>query len=686
MNSRPQLRPDLVIVEQTYRGERTFIVKDPAERKYFRFRPVEVMVMQAFGGQGTAAEVAAGLRDQGYNISDAVVEGFARKLRQMGLLVRSLEERSVLLMERMRARRRQRLGGGPEEGSLLRMRWSIGDPDQFFERWMPRLRFCFTRGFVIFSLGLFAVYALICASRWEQLSYGIRNMFAPANLTLAGIVVTWGTVLLIVTIHELGHGFACKYFGGKVHEMGAMLLYFQPAFFCNVNDAWTFPELKARLWVTAAGSWIQVVVTSFAAILWCLVQPDTLVSQAAIAAILIGGMTTVLANANPLLPLDGYYALSDYLEIPNLRQRAQGYIAWLIRRHVLRLEVVAPPADERERRVFRIYGLLSLLYSAIVLTFTAALVFGWAARVLGGLGVLLLAVGAWLMVRRPVGEWASAVRLSLREHREALRQGPRWRRGAMGAGALLLVGLLPWPITVTGRFTVMPVHQAAVVAPESGTIERLDGVEEGRRVEAGTVLMELRSPELSLALIAATRQRDSLGGLLLQARAVQRADEAARLQAEWQGASALTGELEAKRERMTLRAPVTGVVLTPRVGEMAGRWAVKGEELLRLGETDSLELRIQLEPAGAPLVQPGQRVRLLSHLGDARTGAAVVSGVSPAAVGKETRLEARVRLPADDRTWRPGVSGEASVRIRRSTVIGALWWALRKRVRNDLLL
>ena len=76
-------------------------------------------------------------------------------------------------------------------------------------------------------------------------------------------------------IHELGHGYTCKYFGGQVHEIGAMLLYFEPAFFCNVNDAWTFPELRARLWVTAAGSWIQLVVASLAAIVWWAVAART---------------------------------------------------------------------------------------------------------------------------------------------------------------------------------------------------------------------------------------------------------------------------------------------------------------------------------------------------------------------------------------------------------------------------
>ncbi len=103
MSAHPKLRDDLVLVEQTYRGEQSFIVKDPQSRKYFRFRPLEVMVMQSFDGEHTAAQAAAALADDGVKISPAAVEGFVRKLNTMGLCERTLTERSVLLMERLPA-------------------------------------------------------------------------------------------------------------------------------------------------------------------------------------------------------------------------------------------------------------------------------------------------------------------------------------------------------------------------------------------------------------------------------------------------------------------------------------------------------------------------------------------------------------------------------------------------------
>ncbi|MGH7592583.1 MAG: M50 family metallopeptidase, partial [Gemmatimonadales bacterium] len=351
-----KLRGDLTIVEQTYRGEQTYIVKEHVEHRYYAFSFIEVLVMQQFDGERTCAAIAAGLTEEGLTINEGAVESFARKLVGMGLLEQSVAERSVLLMERVRAQRNRRVNKESYQGTFLRMRWSAGDPNQFFNTWTPRLGFFFSTPFVVISIALFIAYFGIVITRQQAFIAALSTMYHPGSWSLGFIVIFWCTGLTVIAIHEFGHGFACKYFGGDVHEMGAMLIYLQPAFYCNVNDAWTFPELKARLWVTAAGSWIQMVVAGVAAIVWWAVEPDTVVSQVALVAVLIGGAMTLLANANPLIPLDGYYALSDFLGVPNLRKRAFQYVDYAFKHRVLRLAVPAPQVTTREKRIFLIYG------------------------------------------------------------------------------------------------------------------------------------------------------------------------------------------------------------------------------------------------------------------------------------------------------------------------------------------
>jgi putative peptide zinc metalloprotease protein len=679
----PKLRPDLTVVEQTYRGEQSFIVKDPKSRKYFRFRPVEVRVLQQFDGARSAAEVAADLTEAGLRLSAATVDKFAAKLKTMGLLERTLGERSVLMMERLRAQRRQRLSGGLAQNDIFRMRWSMGDPDKFMDQTIPYLRWMFTRGFLIASVFLFAVYVLVAALKWPELAAAFGNMY-HFRYSAGEFLTLWLTATVVIVIHELGHGYTCKHFGGQVHEIGAMLLYFEPAFFCNVNDAWTFPELKARLWVTAAGSWIQLVVASLAAIVWWAATPDTLISHIALAAVLIGGVTTILMNANPLIPLDGYFALSDYLEVPNLRQRAFAHLAWLVKARVLRLDAPQPPADEREQRIFLVYSLLAAWYIASIMFFVAGAVYGWLDRALGLVGGALFVLGFWLMAR---GAIRSAIQTGLAGWREfrARVAGRRLRdRLLIGTALILLAGaIIPRPITVTGPFAVARALSVPLTAPDSGIVASVY-VREGTRVEAGMPLLQVRDLDLERAALEAGRRVDSLAAREAQARAASRADEMARLQAARASEAARLEGMTTEQRALTVRALVPGIVVTSRPEQLTGRWVSLGEPLLELGQPDSLEIRIALTGAGATQVRAGQAARLVFHA-DGSTLAGRVGGVAQSSAAGSGTVEARLGLRGGGR-WRPGMTGEASVTVRRSNLWGALWWGVRRRVRTDILL
>ncbi|MGH7585534.1 MAG: hypothetical protein ACREMH_04745, partial [Gemmatimonadales bacterium] len=555
MSARPKLRTDLVVVEQVYRGEVAFIVKDPLTHKYFRFRPVEVGIMQAFDGLRTTAEVAAALVEEGLNVTARALDGFAGRLSKIGLMERTLRERSVLELERLREERRKRQRRPLFKGELLRMRWSVADPDALLERWRPRLAFFFTREFVAFTAALFVVYTGIFVVRWDAVAAEAAWLFNPSEYTLHRVLTLYLTAIATLTIHELGHGVACKHFGGKVNEMGAMLIYFEPAFYCNVNDAWTFPDRSARLWVTAAGGWIQFVVAGLAAIVWALTNSGTLISEIAFDAALAGGVITILANANPLIPLDGYFALSDWLEMPNLRQRASAHAGWWLKRHVLRLDVPEPAADPGERRTLLIFGMLASTYIAMILFFVATKMHGWFTAALGAAGGAFFLLAVAMLLRERLFNLGRLVKAAALEWRGRLRESPRMRRGAMlAAGALLVLALVPWPITVPGHFVTAPTRTYAIGSPDPGQVMEVF-VDEGMAVAAGAPVLRLRSPALERAAIAAAHARDSLARRRVRARAAGDAAGAAVWAAEVLAATALASALDERLEALTLRAP-----------------------------------------------------------------------------------------------------------------------------------
>lgn len=681
MSRRAKLRPDLVLVEQTYRGEQSFIVKDPQSRKYFRFRPVEIMVMQTLDGEHTPAEAAATLAGEGIKVTPTGVEAFAAKLSGMGLCERTLGERSVLQMERLRAERKRRLRKGVFQGDLMRLRWSVGDPDKLFDRWLPRLRFFFTRTFLAISIALFVVYLLVLGLKWGEFSQALADLYT-FKVGLGSLAVLWLTGTVIIVIHEVGHGLTCKYFGGQVHEIGAMLIYFEPAFFCNVNDAWTFPELRARLWVTAAGSWIQLVIASIAAVVWWAATPGTMVSDVAFAAVLIGGITTVFMNANPLIPLDGYYALSDYLEVPNLRQRAFTHLSWLVKTRLFGLDLPQPPANEREQRVFLIYGGLASAYIVLILSFFAATAFGWLTRWLGSLGLVIFLIGLFVTLRDPLRGGLQTARMAMRQHRAAWGRGPWRTRLSVAVPALVVLGaLLPWPITIKGPFIAAPVLSMRLAAADSGIIQRVQ-VREGTRVAAGAPLMQIRNLQLERELIASRRINDSLAARSAQARSDSRSAEATEIDAVRSSEVARLAGLRRRVEALRVRALEAGTVITPRTEELVGRWVARGATVLELGEFDSVEIRIALQGAGGTQIRQGSRARLLA---DATLDAPVSTVVTSISATAPRAVEARLRLPANP-GWRPGMTGRASVTVRNSNLWGALWWSIRRGIRSDILL
>jgi multidrug resistance efflux pump len=207
-------------------------------------------------------------------------------------------------------------------------------------------------------------------------------------------------------------------------------------------------------------------------------------------------------------------------------------------------------------------------------------------------------------------------------------------------------------------------------------------VRQGTRVEAGMPLVQVRDLDLERAALALARRVDSLTARESQARAAGNATEMARLAAERAPEAARLEGMVSEQRALTIRALVPGVVVTTRPEQLTGQWVSLGQPIMEVGQPDSLEVRIALTGAGATRVRPGQPVRLAFHA----DGGTLKSQVSTVAqVSTEGAVEARVGMRGSPR-WRPGMTGEASVTVRQSNLWGAMWWAIRRRIRTDILL
>src|SRR5262249_39639137 len=145
------------------------------------------------------------------------------------------------------------------------------DPDRLFNVLEPRLRFLWTRTFFVLSAGAIAAAAWLV---WVERQALVTQF--PHALRWQTLVLAWLAMVAATTCHEFSHGLTCKRYGGEVHEVGFLMMYGLPCFFCNVSDAWLFRERSRRLLVTLAGGYCDLVLWATAVFAWRVTRADSL--------------------------------------------------------------------------------------------------------------------------------------------------------------------------------------------------------------------------------------------------------------------------------------------------------------------------------------------------------------------------------------------------------------------------
>ncbi|TLY18594.1 MAG: HlyD family efflux transporter periplasmic adaptor subunit, partial [Nitrospirae bacterium] len=342
-----------------------------------------------------------------------------------------------LLESETAARQSSWTASGRVQGDLFYLRLKAFDPDRFLTWLLPKLRFCFTSAFLLCSTG-FILFALgLTLLNGDQIQRDATQLYRMETFLLI-----WLTIFGAAILHELAHGLTCKRFGGEVHELGFMLLYFQPAFYCNVSDAWIFPRKPHRLWVTFAGAYCELCIWAMAALIWRLTEPGNWVHAVALVILGISGIRSFF-DLNPLIKMDGYYLLSDALEIPNLRARSFRYLKAVVAHALFPGSGWAAQAVQgarpRERRIYLTYSLLAGLFSAWVLGSIAWWVGSSLVQSYQGTGFLLFIGLLVAIFRRPLGR-------SLGTAKGWLRTAPariasmKWKRPVKSA--LLLAAIV----------------------------------------------------------------------------------------------------------------------------------------------------------------------------------------------------------------------------------------------------
>src|SRR2546426_816099 len=534
---RPKFRSDVIVTRHEDVTNAPFVAKDPRTTQFFRFREAEHFIVSQLDG-ATPLDVVRQKTEErfGATLPHETLTKFVRTLQSHGLLETDQARRG--------SRSRSRLKGG-----LLSLRVKVLDPDRLLTRMVKPLGPLFSKPFLGLSLALIIVAAATFASNTAEIHRDLISL-----LSVRSLLVAWVLIVVVGAVHEFAHGLACKRFGGEVHDMGIFLIYFNPAFYCDVSDAWLFPQQSKRLLVTFAGPYLELVLWAVATVTWRVTTPDSLPSSMALIIVATTGLK-ILLNLNPLLKLDGYYLLSDWLGVPNLRQRSFDYLGRCFSRLGGQPQA-ATSVSRRERTIYLIYGSLATLYSIGTLWFVAIRLGGLIPRFQAwGLLLFLVLFSARLRNRlRRLPFWR---RSASRPSPEPARAAPKRNgRVALVALAAAVVGsvLVKIELRVTGEFRVLPTRNAEVRTEVEGLVAEIY-VREGMKVQQGDLVARLSDRDLAAELRKTEAEIAEKQATLRMLRIGTRPEEIAVAEKEVETAEArAVGSARRDREAGTMRA------------------------------------------------------------------------------------------------------------------------------------
>lgn len=508
----PRLAADAEIVPLNESQKPSYIAGSESVGRYLILGAMERRLLHLLDGSHSLDEVAHGL--PGLNVTE--LSRFLTKLDEVGLLA---GVRSVIP--------RQRMLPGAEY-----WRWRLFNPEALFNRMLAGLGWIWTPGFFALSAAMVAFAAILAVlDRAEFVRYaGLALRSHYAAILLAAWVVT--------AVHECSHGLTSKAFGGRATELGFLLIYYVlPGFYCDVTGIHRIPSRARRLWVIAAGIYSQLLLGSGAMLVWSVFAPDTWISQTAMAVIL-ASLLDLLINVNPLIKLDGYYFLSQWLRMPNLMDRSQA--CW---RDVGRTLLIGVKPREavrftgRERKVLLVFGCFSFTYRAGL---RAAIVWYGAQYLMNWFqysGLLLSVALAGALAGKPLKQSAKFWFGKENRMAAAIEAKYAWRRFVPAGVAVLILAalLMPWTASVGsyGTLVALPERESVIRAPENASLVVLSA-QPGQQVAAGACVGQMANLDMEEQI---ARVRTELASVEVESerlsgeRAVQ---EEAAMSAEWQ--------------------------------------------------------------------------------------------------------------------------------------------------------
>ena len=632
--SRPvglRYRGDLVTNRQVYQGQAWYVVKDPIGLSYYRFRPEEYALLEMLDGEASLEDLKDDFeaRFPPRRITVDEVSRFVSTLHRSGLVIGDRAGQGPQLNER----RRQRVWSEWKNWlrSIMALRFRGIDPDWILNKLNPWFGWLFSPTALMFAAVYILTALMLVLVNFETFRSKLpefHQFFASGNwfYLAAALGIT-------KVIHEFGHGLSCKYYGGECHEMGFMLLVFTPCLYCDVSDSWMLPSKWKRMMIGAGGMYIELILASTATFLWWN-SHEGLFNQMCLNVMFVSSVSTILFNANPLMRFDGYYILSDMLEIPNLRTKSSTSLSRIAKKWCLGVKLQDDPfLPKRHQGLFALYSIASTIYMWVLMT--SIFLFVWNAMKpyrMEAIGRMLALFGIYGLIVRPITGIYKFLKVPGR--RDEVKSLNLTMTGVVVAVIAAAICLIPLPQRVWCPAELRPRGEETVYVTVDGRLEELF-VEANDRVAEGAELAMFSNIDLELQIAELEGQESGYRARLASLERERFTDSAAGMEISTVEESLKSVEEQLAKKRkyqgeLVLKAPRSGLVLPSETvdekpdpsGRLTG-WSgsalakknlgatfAEGTVLCMVGDPDHFEAVMIVDQSEVEFVQSGQRVDL----------------------------------------------------------------------------
>ena len=605
-NLKPQLRQHAEIRRHHYRGQRWYILQDRASGSSHRFSPAAHCFFAQMDGKRTVDDIWEAVTRQLGDTAPTQEQTIQLlgQLHASDLLQCELPPDGIELFGRRQQQKKTSLK--QRLYAPLSVRIPLLNPERFLVRWQHLARPLFTRTCLYIWLAVITLAILLAGQHWAEITNDVFNrVTTPQNL-----ILLWLTYPVVKLLHEFGHAFATRVWGGEVHEMGIMLLALMPLPYVDSSAATAFEDKGKRMVVGAAGMLVELFLAALALFVWINVEPG-IISTICYNIMLIGGVSTLFFNGNPLLRFDGYYILADAIEIPNLGTRSSKYLGYLVQRYLFDAKEVESPAQAQgESAWFLFYGIASFIYRMAIMFV-----------------ILFYVASKFFIIGTVLAIWAFATQIILPLSRnisflfnnpglQARRTRVLTSTGIVCAVLAWLLFFMPAPLLTRVEGVVWVPEQSELRIGASCFVTRLIA-EPGAQVNKGDAILECEDPLLEAqAAYSAAQLRELKAGYL----AVMQDD---KIKAEGFKADIATAEkehtlLQEQLDELVLHSQASGRLVIPRADDLTGRYVNKGDVLAYITNGNIKNARVAVTQNEINLVRGRTReveVRLAGNIG-----------------------------------------------------------------------